>query len=699
MRLTIWTVRAIGAAALTLSSPAAHAEARQDQQTGQDRVTAAARPAKPTDALDLQDIRNLRLSADGKWALFDLRAAVGDKSRRTTTTWLMNLDTRSTEKLEDDDYIWSPKGATLAFLKEVDEVPQIHIRSAASGSVRKVTDLKNGAGGMLWSPDGTRIAFSSSGHEGPTPEAAPPGIRIHTRPDYKGEFGYSSFSNRKAAIWVVDVGKPDAAPSRLTDGAQSSDLSFWAPDSTAVYLLTREVRGTDPYDRESTTSLHRVDVSTGAQALVHKLKTPGEDKDIGAAPEFKPSPDGKTLAFYMENPQAPETFAQTDIYLMDLKSGETRNLTAAYDREIGEGLTWAGNGKLLAMAEDNGTVSLMQVDAKTGKVAPWWDGERAIDAFSRAETNGRILAIASDPVTPVEIYDVTKRGTAVKLTDFNEGLRKSLDLTPPERIAYKGPGGETIHGFLQKPPAFDPTKKYPMIVWVHGGPYMAFTSKFEMDTQVMAAAGYLVMYVNPRGSSSYGQAFASALANNWPGDVDFGDVMAGVDYLSTRPYVDSERLAISGISAGGTMANWAIGHTNRFRAAVSISDIADLRMLWFIGDQPALRRAEDKKTPWSADDARSPIAYAMNAKTPTLFLVGNLDARTPAAAGAELMFRMLQYNRVPTALIEFEGAGHGITNFTTDWRHRAWRLHYTLRWLDLHLKGIPAPEFAIKPGE
>lgn len=203
------------------------------------------------------------------------------------------------------------------------------------------------------------------------------------------------------------------------------------------------------------------------------------------------------------------------------------------------------------------------------------------------------------------------------------------------------------------------------------------------------------MYVNPRGSASYGQSFASSLAVGWPGP-EYDDIMAGVDYLLARPYVDYMKLAIAGASAGGVLTDWAITHTHRFRAAVSISDIADLQLYWFLGDQPEME--DPTKEPWlnPGDKGRSPITYGSNIRTPTLFITGTRDVRTPAAVGSELMFRILKHKRVPTALIRFEGAGHAIFG-SRDPRHPALSVYYQLRWLDLHLNGKPAREFEVLP--
>jgi dipeptidyl aminopeptidase/acylaminoacyl peptidase len=474
----------------------------------------------------------------------------------------------------------------------------------------------------------------------------------------------------------------------MSQGDQAATLAFWSPDSVSICFTSGDTA--EPYYGGGKFVLRCVRIGDGVNTVVRELSAPGSEEDLDEAPHLTLSPDGRRVAFAMGNPAAPPNFRQSDVFIMDLSTGVTRNLTAEYDRDVGtDDLVWADSGTLFATSVDSGEVEIVKIDVSRAAVTPWWQGRRVVQSFRRT-AGGRLLAVASDPVTPPEVYDVTNAHSVLRLTAFNQVLASTLQLTSPEPIAFQGPGGQTIHGWLQKPPAFRSDQKYPMIVWCHGGPHSSWTDGYNADVQAMAGAGYLVLLLNPRGSDGFGEAFASVLDKHWPG-LDFDDVMAGVDYISARPYVDAQHVGIAGSSAGGVMTDWAISHTKRFRAAVSISDIADFGELWFIGDQPALRPGKEAE-PWLQEREHSPITFARSITTPTLFISGENDFRTPSAAGGEMLYRVLKFHRVPTALIRFQGAGHSVYS-GTDARHPGLKIYYLIRWMDLQLKGRPAPEF------
>jgi dipeptidyl aminopeptidase/acylaminoacyl peptidase len=579
---------------------------------------------------------------------------------------------------------WSPDGVRIGYLL----AGQLFVKSLSEEQPRLLTDPAVVVSSFLWSPDGHSIAFVGS--RTPDKDELPPGVQIFTRADYRVDSSYPDYQH-PAHLWVVtdDAGGGSHARELSRKGDRAATLAFWSRDSKSIYVTSGD--SAEAYYGGGNFVLRSVRISDGRNSLVRQLTTPGSEEDLDEAPNLALSPDGRLAAFVMGNPADPPNFRQSDVFVMDLATGVTRNLTAAYDRDVGgDHLEWGGNRTLFATSIDSGDVDLVRIDVRDETVTPWWQGHRAVQSIRRS-ARGRLLAIASDAVTAPEVYDVTDPRSPIKLTAFNQALTDNLDLTPPETISYRGPGGETIHGWLQKPAAFSPDEKYPTIVWCHGGPHSSWTDGYSGDVQAMAGAGYLVLLLNPRGSDGFGETFASVLDNHWPG-LDFDDVMAGVDYISKRPYVDTRRLGIAGSSAGGVMTDWAITHTSRFQAAVSISDIADFVELWFIGDQPALRPGKDAE-PWLQEREHSPINFARDITTPTLFITGERDFRTPSAAGGEMLFRVLKFDRVPTALIRFEGAGHSIYS-GSDARHPGLRIYYLIRWMDMYLKGIPASEFA-----
>ena len=241
---------------------------------------------------------------------------------------------------------------------------------------------------------------------------------------------------------------------------------------------------------------------------------------------------------------------------------------------------------------------------------------------------------------------------------------------------------------MQKPPDFDKTKKYPLILNIHGGPHSAYGFTFFHEMQLMAARGYVVLYPNPRGSTSYGQDFANVIQYHYPGD-DYKDLMAGVDELVKQGYIDEKRLGVTGGSGGGLLTNWVVTQTPRFAAAVSQRSISDWSDFWYTADFTLFQKTWFKGAPWEeAEDfrARSPITYVTKIKTPMMFIEGGEDYRTPPAAGGEQLFRALKYLRVPTEMVQFPGESHELSRSGQPW-HRVERLQHIIGWFDKYLQG------------
>jgi dipeptidyl aminopeptidase/acylaminoacyl peptidase len=290
----------------------------------------------------------------------------------------------------------------------------------------------------------------------------------------------------------------------------------------------------------------------------------------------------------------------------------------------------------------------------------------------------------------------------------NEKLLSQLNLTAPEEIWYSSFDGKKIHGWIQKPPDFDASKKYPFILNIHGGPHAAYGWVFDHEFQWMAAKGYVVLYPNPRGSTTYGQDFGNIIQYHYPGD-DFKDLMAGVDEVLKRGYVDPKKLGVTGGSGGGLLTNWVVGHTNRFAAAVSQRDIASWAAWWYTADftlfQPSWFKAPPFNDPQDYVN-RSPITYIKDVHTPLMLILGEVDYRTPPAAGGEEMFRALKFLRRPVIMVRFPGESHELSRSGQPW-HRVERLEHIVGWFDKYLQGKSKPEYddlgpgevSVKPGE
>ena len=273
---------------------------------------------------------------------------------------------------------------------------------------------------------------------------------------------------------------------------------------------------------------------------------------------------------------------------------------------------------------------------------------------------------------------------------------KPRNLTEPEEIWYDSFDGKRIQAWLQKPPDFDAHKKYPLIVNIHGGPHVAYGFIFDHEFQWMAAKGYVVLYPNPRGSTSYGQEFGNVIQYRYPGD-DYKDLMAGVDAAIKRGYVDDKKLGVTGGSGGGLLTNWVVGQTGRFAAAVAQRDIASWENWWYSGDFTLFQPNWFRAPPFEDSDeyrVRSPISYIANVKTPMMFILGEADYRTPPGAGGEQMFRALKFRKIPTVMVRFPNESHELSRSGQPW-HRVERLQHIVGWFDHWLMGVRKPEYEV----
>ena len=316
-----------------------------------------------------------------------------------------------------------------------------------------------------------------------------------------------------------------------------------------------------------------------------------------------------------------------------------------------------------------------------------------MEDFSTSEDGSIVVVNVSTPTMLDELFVLSSDGSQKQITDLNGPLFSELNLTQPEEMWYTSFDGKKIQAWIQKPPDFDPSKKYPLILDIHGGPHTAYGWVFDHEFQWMAAKGYVVLYPNPRGSTSYGQEFGNIIQYKYPGD-DYKDLMVGVDEMLKRGYIDSNKLAVTGGSGGGLLTDWTVTQTHRFHAAVAQRDISDWTSWWYTADFTLFQPNWFKAPPF--DDPqdyikRSPITYIKNVDTPMMFILGDVDYRTPPGSGGEQMFRALKFMHKPTVMVHFPGESHELSRSGQPW-HRVERLDYIVGWFDKWLMGIPNPE-------
>jgi dipeptidyl aminopeptidase/acylaminoacyl peptidase len=305
--------------------------------------------------------------------------------------------------------------------------------------------------------------------------------------------------------------------------------------------------------------------------------------------------------------------------------------------------------------------------------------------------------LISTPTRLGDLFWLDKTGGQPRqLTHINDELFSKLNLTEPEEIWYTSFDGKKVQTWVQKPPDFDPNKKYPLILNIHGGPHAAYGFIFDHEFQWMAAKGYVVLYPNPRGSTSYGQEFGNIIQHNYPGD-DYKDLMAGVDELIKRGYIDDKKMGVTGGSGGGLLTNWTITQTTRFAAAVSQRDIASWSDWWYTADFTLFQPSWFKAPPFEDPQdyvRRSPITYVNKIQTPLMLILGEADWRTPTASGGEAMFRALKYRKIPTVMVRFPNESHELSRSGQPW-HRIERLQHIVGWFDKWIMGVAKPEYDI----
>lgn len=556
---------------------------------------------------------------------------------------------------------WSPDGRTLAFLRKVEDDNQIWLLPSSGGEARPLTKLAPGKFKALeWSPDGTKLAFVWRR----SPDKKPPVARLVTRLRYK-EDGVGFLDGEWDHVWTVDL-RGEVRP--LTFGDADDLTPAWSPDGAWIAFTSNRHPEADFHPLR-----YDLFVIPSGGGTPRALPKP-------AGPAFAPSwsPDGARIAFFgHDDPESSWGIRNTHVWIADVAGRETaRDVTAGLDRtcenatvtdtKAAHGAStpprWSDDGRdLYFLVSDRGNCHLYRWN---GTVEPVVTGDREITGFSMAK--GKFLFTISEPTSIGEVYD----GELRRLTNFNpmEGIR----VAAPERFGERG--------WLLKPPGFDASKKYPLILQIHGGPRAQYGNAFFHEFQILAAEGYLVLYTNPPGSQGHGEAFAGAIREDW-GNLDYVDLMKSVDEACRLPFVDASRLGVCGGSYGGYMTNWIVGHTDRFKAAITMRSVTNLYSFNGASDigYDDFREFGAHAFEDPARMARlSPVTYVKNIRTPLLILHGENDLRCPMEQ-AEQLYTFLKVLRRDVELVRFPEETHDLSRTGRPDR-RLERLRHIVRW-------------------
>jgi dipeptidyl aminopeptidase/acylaminoacyl peptidase len=652
------------------------------------------------DLCRIRALAHLQLSPDGATVAFTVAANDLARAKHVEHIWLMNANGTNARQFTRGDAgetspVFSPDGSRIAFVSSRNGSSNIYIIPSGGGEATQFTHVSTGVADPLWSPDGKWIVFSS---------------------DVYPECGADDACNKK----ITDRWSKGPLQAHMTDGLLYRHWTSWK-DGTRTHILIADVgsgavrdltpgnfdspmfqlSGPLQYDFSPDSSElafvsdHDADPasSTNGDVWLVPVASEGQARNITAAnPAFdgtpRYSPDGKYIAYRTQKQPGYES----DLFrlaLYDRAAGTSRVLTESFHDWVDD-YQWAADSKsLFFTAPVEGDQPVFQVSVDSGGIRQVLS-DNSIDGFCLDRDAREIIFIHRSTGEPAEIFSAELSGAKTpqpkRLSHFNDKVADEVDIRPADRMWVTGAAGAKIEVFIVKPHGFDATKKYPLILNVHGGPQQQWQDAFRGDWQVYPGAGYVVAFANPHGSTGYGQEFTAEISGDWGGE-PFEDLMKVTDELAKLPYVDANRMGAMGWSYGGYMMDWFEGHTDRFKAIASMMGVFDLRSMAGATEELWFPEWEFKGDPWNSQQyvKFSPSYFVQNFKTPCLVISGEKDFRVPYTQSLQ-MFTSLQKMNVPSRLIIYSNAGHW-----PSWYEMA--LYYTahLEWFHKYLGGDPPP--------
>ena len=631
--------------------------------------------------MEMESVRSPMISPDGSQILFS-RGWVDQMSDRSRSNlWVVDAAGTRIRELthgnwSDTSPVWSPDGKKIAFLSDRDGTTQIHVLWWDTREVAQLTHLERTPSGLRWSPDGKMLAFSSfvrdtkpilpvkmvSKPRGAQWAAGPTLVdRLSWARDGRGPVP-KGFTH----IYVLDA-ELGGTPRQITSGDYSHSDPQWAADGRSIYFSA--IRKPDAEYLRGDSEIYNVDLETLEITALTTRKGP----DRGASV----SPDGRWIAYTGYDDQN-YTSHLSSLYLMD-SSGGNKKLLAGGLPSSPSGLTWAADSRgIYYLMAENGECNLYFVQVGGGPLKIT-SGIHYLSGFSLAE-NGRAATTVSTFYQPARLvtFSLEDPDQMRMLVDVNADVLSRVKLGEVEELEFRSPDGLDLQGWLIKPAEFQPGNKYPMLLYIHGGPWAMYSVGFNWAWQNFAANGYAVLYMNPRGSTGYGQDFVNGIQYSYPGQ-DFDDLMAGVDAAIAKGFIDTRNLFVCGGSGGGVLTAWIVGHTDRFRAAVSMRPVINWHSFVGTTDGASWYR-QFRKYPWEDPEeyaVRSPLHYVNNVTTPTMVMTGEADLRTPMAQSEEY-YRALKMLKKDTLLVRMPDEYHG-------WRrpsHRLLQQLYLMAWFE-----------------
>jgi acylaminoacyl-peptidase len=658
----------------------------------------APRPLDPLDVFQLEFAQDPQISPDGARLVYVRQFSDIMTDRNHTNLWMIDADGANHRPLTTGNFgdatpRWSPDGTRIAFISDREGSAQIWVRFMDTGAMARLTNLQYPPAGLSWSPDGRSLAFTAL-VPGPAPQfarlpAPPPGATwaapARAIDDLVYRFNGPGFLT-PGYVHLFVVPAEGGTPRQISSGEFQHGGVFraseavWTPDGR--YLIMSANRRPDWELEPLDTEVWEYAVADGAVRALTNRRGPDGGPVV--------SPDGRRIA-YLGFDDRYQGYQVTQLYVMNRDGSGSRLLSGGFDRDV-TNPRWAADGSgLFFQYDDQGNTKIgffpLSGPMRTLARDVGGAGSAYAGGSYSVAPDGTFAFTVSRPHLPADIAVGAARGGEPRIiTAVNADLLTARRLGAVEELWYESSkDGRRIQGWIVKPPDFDPAKKYPLIIEIHGGPFANYGDRFDYEKQMMAARGFVVLYTNPRGSTSYGGEFGNLIHHAYPGD-DFFDLDAGVDAVIARGYIDPSRLYVTGGSGGGVLTSWMIGRTNRFRAAVTVypvinwysfvltSDIGNwTSKYWFPG------------LPWDNVEhyeKRSLLSVVKNVKTPTMVLTGEEDYRTPMSE-SEQYYQALKLLGVEAALVRVPGEPHGIRRRPSHWMAK---IENILGWFDRHAK-------------
>lgn len=636
--------------------------------------------------MEMEGIGSPSISPDGRHVVF-VRSWV-DKLKDQTRSNLWIVDAAGAHVREmtrgawrDSSPAWAPDSKRIAFLSDRDGTTQVHVLWVETGELAQLTHLDRSPGGLTWSPDGKKLAFTTFiPDEDPILPVQLPrrprgaewarGATVVDRLTWARD-GTGPVEKGYTHVFVLD-GVVGGTPRQITSGKFSHSSPEWAADGRSIYVSG--IRKPDAEYLRNDSEIYRIDLGTLEVSTLTDRKGPDTNPNV--------SPDGRWIAYTGYDDRS-YTSHLSSLYLMDSK-GSGKRLLAGNLMSSPGAIVWAPDTSGVYYTVEEKGATILHYSPLNGEPRRLTGSAQVLGGFSLSR-NGRAAAVRSTPHEPGTLvtFDIGSPGSMNAVVDLNADVLDGVTLGEFEELWYASSDGLKIQGWLIKPADFEPGKKYPMVLWIHGGPWSMYNVGFNWSFQNFAANGYAVLYTNPRGSTGYGQDFVNGIQYSYPGK-DYDDLMAGVDAAIARGFIDEQNLFVCGGSGGGVLTAWIVGHTNRFAAAVSMRPVINWHSFVGTTDGPSWYN-QFQKFPWEDPmeyAVRSPLHYVANVTTPTMVMTGEADLRTPIRQSEEF-YRALKMLKKETLLVRMPDEFHG-------WRrpsHRLLQQLYLMAWFDRHKRG------------